>query len=74
MNEFVRDFGVKEVVKLEQNYRSQGTILDAANAIIAQNKARLGQEPVDFRKARASSCASTPPRTTTRRRASSWTR
>ena len=43
MNEFVRDFGVDEVVKLEQNYRSQGHILDAANAIIAQNKARLGK-------------------------------
>jgi DNA helicase-2/ATP-dependent DNA helicase PcrA len=43
MNEFVRDFGVKEVVKLEQNYRSQGHILDAANAIIQQNKARLGK-------------------------------
>src|SRR5260221_7638915 len=43
MNEFVRDFGVKDVVKLEQNYRSQGNILDAANAIIAQNKARLGK-------------------------------
>jgi superfamily I DNA/RNA helicase len=43
MNEFVRDFGVDEVVKLEQNYRSHGQILDAANAIIAQNKARLGK-------------------------------
>jgi hypothetical protein len=43
MNEFVRDFGVSEVIKLEQNYRSQGNILDAANAIIAQNKARLGK-------------------------------
>jgi DNA helicase-2/ATP-dependent DNA helicase PcrA len=43
MNEFVRDFDVKEVVKLEQNYRSHGYILDAANAIIAQNKARLGK-------------------------------
>jgi DNA helicase-2/ATP-dependent DNA helicase PcrA len=43
MNEFVRDFAIKEVVKLEQNYRSQGFILDAANAIIAQNKARLGK-------------------------------
>ncbi|HUP98091.1 MAG TPA: UvrD-helicase domain-containing protein [Usitatibacter sp.] len=43
MNEFVRDFGIREVVKLEQNYRSQGNILDAANAIIAQNKARLGK-------------------------------
>ena len=43
MNEFLRDFGVREVVKLEQNYRSQGSILDAANAVIAQNKARLGK-------------------------------
>ena len=43
MNEFVRDFDIKEVIKLEQNYRSQGNILDAANAIIAQNKARLGK-------------------------------
>ena len=43
MNEFVRDFGVTDVIKLEQNYRSHGHILDAANAIIAQNKARLGK-------------------------------
>jgi DNA helicase-2/ATP-dependent DNA helicase PcrA len=43
MNEFLRDFGVREVVKLEQNYRSQGCILEAANAVIAQNKARLGK-------------------------------
>ena len=43
MNEFVRDFAVKDVVKLEQNYRSQGNILDAANSIIARNKARLGK-------------------------------
>ncbi|MEO7743458.1 MAG: UvrD-helicase domain-containing protein [Usitatibacter sp.] len=43
MNEFVRDFAVDQVVKLEQNYRSHGNILDAANSIIAQNKARLGK-------------------------------
>ncbi|QJR13387.1 UvrD-helicase domain-containing protein [Usitatibacter palustris] len=43
MNDFVRDFAVEHVVKLEQNYRSQGHILDAANAIIAKNKARLGK-------------------------------
>jgi superfamily I DNA/RNA helicase len=43
MNDFVRDFGIAEVVKLEQNYRSQGNILDAANAVIARNKARLGK-------------------------------
>jgi DNA helicase-2/ATP-dependent DNA helicase PcrA len=43
MNEFVRDFDVGEVIKLEQNYRSHGHILDAANAIISHNKARLGK-------------------------------
>ena len=43
VNEFVRDYGIREVVKLEQNYRSHGNILDAANAVIAQNKARLGK-------------------------------
>jgi DNA helicase-2/ATP-dependent DNA helicase PcrA len=43
MNEFVKDFAIRSVVKLEQNYRSQGNILDAANAVIAKNKARLGK-------------------------------
>jgi DNA helicase II / ATP-dependent DNA helicase PcrA len=43
MREFQRDFAGNNLIKLEQNYRSQGTILDAANAIISRNKDRLGK-------------------------------
>ena len=42
--DFERDFAVEDVViKLEQNYRSHGNILDAANALIANNRNRLGK-------------------------------
>lgn len=43
MREFQRDFARGNVIKLEQNYRSQGHILDAANAVISRNKDRLGK-------------------------------
>jgi DNA helicase-2/ATP-dependent DNA helicase PcrA len=42
MIEFRRDFG-ERVIRLEQNYRSQGNILEAANALIANNRGRLGK-------------------------------
>ncbi|MDR3419547.1 MAG: DNA helicase II [Nevskia sp.] len=38
-----KDFAGLEVVRLEQNYRSTGTILKAANALIARNASRLGK-------------------------------
>ncbi|MEO8507819.1 MAG: 3'-5' exonuclease, partial [Betaproteobacteria bacterium] len=47
MQQFERDFATPEqpvkLIKLEQNYRSHGHILDAANALIKQNQARLGK-------------------------------
>ncbi|HVF65234.1 MAG TPA: UvrD-helicase domain-containing protein [Casimicrobiaceae bacterium] len=47
MQHFERDFATDDVpvrlIKLEQNYRSQGTILDAANALIRHNQSRLGK-------------------------------
>jgi DNA helicase-2/ATP-dependent DNA helicase PcrA len=43
MQDFLRDFRVRQLIKLEQNYRSQGNILDAANAVIAHNGNRLGK-------------------------------
>ncbi len=44
MFEFERDFARGHVIKLEQNYRSHGNILDAANALIRHNQKRLGKE------------------------------
>ncbi|MDE2259902.1 MAG: UvrD-helicase domain-containing protein, partial [Betaproteobacteria bacterium] len=43
MRDFERDYGLTEVIRLEQNYRSFGNILDAANALIRHNLSRLGK-------------------------------
>jgi DNA helicase-2/ATP-dependent DNA helicase PcrA len=40
---FEREFHVENLIKLEQNYRSHGHILDAANTLIANNTKRLGK-------------------------------
>ena len=43
MQHLQRDFHIERVIKLEQNYRSHGHILDAANALIGHNRKRLGK-------------------------------
>ena len=41
--EFEKEYSKGKVIRLEQNYRSQGNILDAANALISNNRKRLGK-------------------------------
>jgi DNA helicase-2/ATP-dependent DNA helicase PcrA len=43
MRDFQRHFGARTVIKLEQNYRSHGNILEAANTLIRNNRTRLGK-------------------------------
>jgi DNA helicase-2/ATP-dependent DNA helicase PcrA len=44
MQRFSKDFKEVQLIRLEQNYRSSGTILNAANALIKYNNARLGKK------------------------------
>ena len=41
---FPMEFSDTRTVRLEQNYRSTATILEAANAVISHNQSRLGKE------------------------------
>jgi DNA helicase-2/ATP-dependent DNA helicase PcrA len=49
--QFEEDFPDARVFRLEQNYRSTGPILDAANAVVAHNEERLGKTLWTARKA-----------------------
>ena len=44
IQQFEKDFAGTSIVRLEQNYRSTGNILQAANALIANNGSRLGKQ------------------------------
>src|SRR5690606_10636771 len=43
MADFEQQYAKGQVIRLEQNYRSHGHILDAANALIQNNSGRLGK-------------------------------
>ncbi len=43
LTRFTKDFPAAKMFRLEQNYRSTGNILKAANALIANNTGRLGK-------------------------------
>ena len=40
---FENDFEGAKIIRLEQNYRSTGNILDAASSLISENKERIGK-------------------------------
>ncbi len=43
IQQFSEDFPNSDIIRLEQNYRSTSTILNAANKLISQNQGRLGK-------------------------------
>lgn len=43
IHQFSKDFPGTQTVRLEQNYRSSSTILQAANALITHNQTRMGK-------------------------------
>lgn len=44
IHKFQQDFGNTKTIRLEQNYRSSGNILKAANAVIDNNSGRMGKK------------------------------
>lgn len=44
IQQFAKDFKNTSMIRLEQNYRSTGTILEASNALITNNNSRMGKD------------------------------
>ncbi|RUR12678.1 DNA helicase II [Legionella sp. km772] len=44
IQQFSKDFKNTSIIRLEQNYRSTGTILEASNALITNNNSRMGKD------------------------------
>lgn len=44
IQQYAQDFSGTQIIRLEQNYRSTQVILEAANAVIANNTGRLGKD------------------------------
>ncbi|QYJ82025.1 DNA helicase II [Shewanella aegiceratis] len=44
LHRFLQDFPAAQTIRLEQNYRSSGNILNASNELIANNPDRLGKK------------------------------
>jgi DNA helicase-2/ATP-dependent DNA helicase PcrA len=44
LQQFMREYPGAQLFRLEQNYRSTGTILEAANGLISHNASRLGKK------------------------------
>jgi len=57
MLDFEKDFHVEKVIKLEQNYRSQGNILDAGQCADPPQPRPARQEPVDGARQRRAAAA-----------------
>ena len=52
---FETDFDGAKIIRLEQNYRSSGNILNAASSLISENRERIGKKTLDFRPFRRNS-------------------